>query len=82
MVAPPGTTFQRNINDLIFERSRYAYAIQKHTKHTLFRVYVCGDSESRLRVPSLVEEQSSCIDFWLSANIASRFMVSQKTTCI
>ena len=33
---PPGTTFQININDLVFRYLRYAYVFQKHTKHTLF----------------------------------------------
>ena len=39
MVAPPGATFQNNINDLIFAHQCYACEIQKHTKHTLFACF-------------------------------------------
>ena len=59
-IPPPGTIFQCNINDLVFAHLRYACRIQKHTKHTLFHVFVCGDSEVQHCVSNLVKEHSSC----------------------
>ena len=59
MVAPPGTTFKNNINDLIFAHLRYACVIQKHTKHTLFVVFLGRDSGFQHCVYNLVKEHSS-----------------------
>ena len=60
MVAPSGTTFQMNINDLIFANLRYACVIQKHTKHTLFRVFEGIESGVQHCVSNLVQEHGSC----------------------
>ena len=64
MVAPPGTIFQININDLFFRYLRYACVFQKHTKHTLFCVFVGLDFGLKHCVLTLVNEQSLCsLDF-------------------
>ena len=66
MVAPPGTTLQNNINDLIFEYYRYACEIQKHTKHTLFLVFEKRDSGDPHCVYNIVKEHSSSEKILLS----------------
>jgi len=38
--------------------ARYACRIQKHTKYTLFRVFLCGDSGVEHCVYNLVKEHS------------------------
>ena len=58
---PPGTTFQININDLFFRYLRYACVFQKHTKHTLFCVFVGLDFGLKHCVLTLVNEQSPLI---------------------
>ena len=55
---PPGTIFQVNINDLIFRDKRYACVFQKHTKHTLFCVFVGLDYGLNHCVLTLLGEQS------------------------
>ena len=54
----PGTIFQSKINDLIFRDKRYACVFQKHTKHTLFCVFVGLDYGLNHCVLTLVNEQS------------------------
>ena len=54
---PPGTIFKFNINDLIFRDKRYACVFQKHTKHTLFCVFVGLDYGLNHCVLTLFDEQ-------------------------
>ena len=57
-IPPPKTTFQNNINDLISEHLRYTCEFQRHTKHTLFRVFLGRDSGVRHCVGNIVKEHS------------------------
>ena len=57
---PPGTIFQIDINGLIFLDKRYACVFQKHTKHTLFCVFVWLGFGLKHCVWTLVKEQSRC----------------------
>jgi hypothetical protein len=72
MVAPPGATFQNNINDLIFISWRYACEIQKHTTRTLFRVFECLDSGVQHCVRNLVKEHSSSREIFCPFGISFR----------
>jgi hypothetical protein len=52
------------IFDLVFRNLRYACIFQKHTKHTLFCVFMGLDFGLKHCVLTLVNEQSLCsLDF-------------------
>ena len=58
---PPGTTFTKENSGLDFEITRYKCVIQKHTKHTLFAVFL-GFVQSGITVLNTVKLLSA----WLA----------------
>jgi len=55
---PPGNIFHNDINDLLFFNKRYACVFQKHTKHTLFCVFMGLDFGLKHCVLTLLGEHS------------------------